>query len=137
MTKLCIDYIEADNCDIVSNVHASTDDSTLLVTGPVVVGKTLIARAMCGDFLSERMGFCEGEMSIGQFRMALPYDGDRAVRKMGPIAFLPQNANSHFLTPTVYDETFLSCACGNSTADLTHKGPHASGYRLCGLGAIG
>jgi energy-coupling factor transporter ATP-binding protein EcfA2 len=118
---LSLEGLYAGGNRIIPKFFAETEGNSLLVIARPGMGKTLLARAICGDFLGSSEYFVQGCITLGGDNYALPIESTTFNSGLLQIGFVPQNSTGFFVAPTVKGEVFLNLACGEKSRCYTKQ----------------
>lgn len=109
MIRIDLASLEAGDKRIIGNVCIVADGRRVLITGDVGSGKTLLARAICGDFRDSDWIKVAGEVELGGDVYHLPAKASALPR----IGYLPQNSTNFFIASRVIDEVATTQYCSS------------------------
>jgi ABC-type multidrug transport system ATPase subunit len=117
--EIDLDRLQAGPEVVLERLAFRTQARALLVSGNVASGKTLLARALCGDFFESDWIKVAGHARLGahfiQFATAA---GARGPCRVG---FLPQTAMAFFVAGTVANEMLAAQLCCAETFEAAEK----------------
>lgn len=109
MIEIRIHKISANDNIVVGDFYAFCDRQALFISGASGAGKTLLARAICGDFQDSEVFSVEGHITVNGVNWCFP---DKSPIRVG---YVPQNALSFFIASRVRDEFTITHLCTSSS----------------------
>ena len=115
MINIALNSLVADSRVILENLLISTSSQSLLIIGDVGSGKTLLARALCGDFVDSDLIKLDGRSKCGEYELVFGQISTSSIQSR--VGYMPQSAMAFFVAGTVAGEMLTSQFCSASSPE--------------------
>ena len=115
MITIEVNSVAADARVILAGLSFCNDCRTLLISGDVASGKTLLARAICGDFVDSEWIRVDGHAKLGDAEIRFGKSSSTPLPSR--VGYMPQSAMAFFVANSVTGEMLASQLCSANGAE--------------------